>query len=142
MKHHPPKAAAIRLTYDEQADALSFAITPSAKSTRTLELTPDVFVDIDRLGAVINVEVLGARGKYAASFLDALPEPFTLLTLTQAAKVAGLSPATLRKQIHNSRLKATKQGRDWFVPEGALHDYLRSRAPQGRRTVRRSLTSA
>ena len=59
------------------------------------------------------------------------------LTLPQAAEEAGLSPGTLRVQIHNGRLEATKLGRDWVVTRAALRIYLDNRAPQGRRAKRR-----
>jgi excisionase family DNA binding protein len=49
-----------------------------------------------------------------------------ILTLPQAARLAGLSPITLRVQIRNGRLRATKLGRDWFVTQEELRDYLKS----------------
>jgi excisionase family DNA binding protein len=49
-----------------------------------------------------------------------------ILTLPQAAKLAGLSPITLRVQIRNGRIKATKVGRDWVTTRGELRAYLKS----------------
>lgn len=37
------------------------------------------------------------------------------MTLTEAATILGLSPDTLRQQVHNGKLRAVKQGRDWSV---------------------------
>ena len=56
------------------------------------------------------------------------------LTLAEAAEETGLSPSTLRVQIRNGRLKATKVGRDWLVTRPALRAYLENRSPQGRRS--------
>lgn len=51
------------------------------------------------------------------------PDP---MTLAEAAERAGLAAATLRWQIHNGRLKATKRGRDWLVSRKDLDAYLKS----------------
>jgi excisionase family DNA binding protein len=48
------------------------------------------------------------------------------LTLKEAARQAGLSPITLRVQIRNGRIKATKVGRDWLVARDELRAYLKS----------------
>ena len=62
--------------------------------------------------------------------------PKALIPLSTAAARAGLTPATLRQQIRNKRLSAVKWHRTWWVDEASLRDYLRSRAPQGRRSRR------
>jgi excisionase family DNA binding protein len=59
------------------------------------------------------------------------------MTLVQAANACGLSPTTLRAQILNGRLEASKLGRDWIVSPKALQAYLTGRAPQGRRAKAR-----
>jgi excisionase family DNA binding protein len=53
--------------------------------------------------------------------------PANLLTLRQAADVAGLSPVTLRVQIANGRLLAQTIGRDRYVWRKDLDAYLASR---------------
>jgi excisionase family DNA binding protein len=55
----------------------------------------------------------------------------TVLTLTQAAKLLGVAPATLRAQIHRARLKAVKLGRDWFVEEAEVERYRRDSQKRG-----------
>lgn len=55
------------------------------------------------------------------------PRMADYLTLAEAAEIADLSPATLRWQIRNGRLKARKIGRDWFVTRGELDAYLAQR---------------
>jgi len=45
------------------------------------------------------------------------------VTLIEAAAVLGLTPDTLRQQIANGKLKATKVGRDWQVKPGEVARY-------------------
>ncbi len=47
------------------------------------------------------------------------------MTLNEAAARLGVSPITLRAQIANKRLKATKRGRDWFVGPAEVERYER-----------------
>lgn len=54
-----------------------------------------------------------------------------LLTLREAAEIAGLSATTLRVQIHNKRLNAVKKGRDWFITRKALDSYIENVARGG-----------
>jgi hypothetical protein len=51
-------------------------------------------------------------------------KPSDLLTLPEAAKIAGLRPVTLRVQVFNGRLKAEKRGRDWWVTRKELERYM------------------
>ena len=37
------------------------------------------------------------------------------MTLSEAAALLAISPATLRSQIRNGAVKAVKHGRDWWV---------------------------
>jgi len=54
------------------------------------------------------------------------------MTLAEAAREAGLTPDTLRRQAAEGRLEARKRGRDWLVSPAALWTYLDGRAPSGR----------
>jgi excisionase family DNA binding protein len=45
------------------------------------------------------------------------------VTLTEAGASLGLSPATLRVQIRNGKLRATKTGRDWHVTPREVERY-------------------
>lgn len=65
---------------------------------------------------------------------DVVNLPLDGLTLAQASAECGLSASTLRVQIRNGRLAATKMGRDWIVARGDLLKYLAQRAPQGQRS--------
>lgn len=45
------------------------------------------------------------------------------MTLHEAAAILGLSPLTLRSQIRNGSLHATKRGRDWWVTPAEVERY-------------------
>jgi hypothetical protein len=58
------------------------------------------------------------------------PDPDELLTLPQAARIAGLSRRTLQTAVHMGYLAARKlhpAAREWFVTRGELHRYLMGR---------------
>jgi len=55
------------------------------------------------------------------------------MTLIEAAALLGVTAATLRQQIANGRLRATKRGRDWWVTSREVDRYGReSRGHLGR----------
>lgn len=45
------------------------------------------------------------------------------MTLIEAAALLGVTPATLRQQIANGKLRATKRGRDWWVTTREVERY-------------------
>ena len=45
------------------------------------------------------------------------------MTLTEAAEALGLDPSSLRHQIANGKLRATKRGRDWWVTPAEVKRY-------------------
>jgi excisionase family DNA binding protein len=45
------------------------------------------------------------------------------MTLIEAAALLGVTPATLRQQIANGKLRATKRGRDWWVTAREVERY-------------------
>ena len=47
------------------------------------------------------------------------------MTLIQAAAFLGVTAATLRQQIANGKLRATKRGRDWWVTPKEVERYRR-----------------
>lgn len=51
-----------------------------------------------------------------------------LLSLRDAAELAGVRADTLRQAVHRGSLAATKIGTDWVVTRAALEDYLASGA--------------
>lgn len=47
------------------------------------------------------------------------------MTLPAAAAILGVTAATLRQQIANGKLRATKRGRDWWVTPREVARYQR-----------------
>jgi excisionase family DNA binding protein len=45
------------------------------------------------------------------------------VTLTEAGRLLGVSPDTLRSQIRHGALRATKKGRDWHVTPAEVERY-------------------
>ena len=45
------------------------------------------------------------------------------MTLTEAAAILGVTAATLRQQIANGKMRATKRGRDWWVTRREVARY-------------------
>lgn len=48
-------------------------------------------------------------------------------TLREAAMVLGVTPDTLRQQIHNGAITAEKRGRDWYIRRTEVTRYGRER---------------
>ena len=46
-------------------------------------------------------------------------------SLPQAARLLGLAPSTLRHQVKNGKLRATKVARDSFITDGEVERYRR-----------------
>ena len=64
------------------------------------------------------------------------------MTLTEAARVLGLKPDTLRSQIRHGALKATKRGRDWHVTSKEVERYrLENMGRRGRSAVNRAVSA-
>ena len=52
----------MRITYDKRANALNVSIQPGVVA-RTIEVAPEVLLDVDKKGRTLNLEILGAREK-------------------------------------------------------------------------------
>ena len=55
----------MKITYDKEVDALNVSIRPGTIS-KTVEVAPEVMMDIDKKGRILNLEILGAREKVGA----------------------------------------------------------------------------
>jgi excisionase family DNA binding protein len=62
----------------------------------------------------------------------------SLLTLNEAAALAGVVPDSLRQAVLQGRLSATKRGHQWFVERVDVERYIERRRPNYRRTIDRS----
>jgi len=47
------------------------------------------------------------------------------MTISEAAGSLGVTPATLRQQVANHKLRAEKRGRDWWVTAAEVERYRR-----------------
>lgn len=52
----------MKITYDSKIDALNITLK-SGEISRTIEVAPEVFVDLDSKGVPLYIEVLGANEK-------------------------------------------------------------------------------
>ncbi len=52
----------MKITYDKQANALNVSIRPGVVA-KTIEVVPEVLLDVDKKGRTLNLEILGAREK-------------------------------------------------------------------------------
>jgi uncharacterized protein YuzE len=64
----------MRSTYSPDADALAVWLD-TGTSVGTQQLAPGIFVDRDRAGLIVGIEVLGASTQIDRAFLEALPRP-------------------------------------------------------------------
>lgn len=118
-KHVP-----IYLTYDPEVDALAIQLSHGKGRPISREIAPGIYVDFDSRNRIVALEVLDASHHVPRANLQRLESPEEYLTLREAAKESGLSPTTLRVQIRNGRIKATKKGRDWLIGSTELFNYL------------------
>jgi uncharacterized protein YuzE len=139
----------IKAHYDRQADAAYISVGRRRKVNTTKHASHDVAVDFDRNGYVVGIEILNAREHFGPD-VHKLPSAVEELSLAEAAARCQppRSPTTLRVQIRNGRLKATKRGRDWVVTAANLENYLEAvesgRVSEGAsaRTARRARNRA
>ena len=52
----------MRITYDKTVDALNLALRAGAVA-KTLEITPEILVDVDKKGRTLSIEIIGASEK-------------------------------------------------------------------------------
>lgn len=52
----------MKITYDKRVDALNVSIRMGTVA-ETVEIAPEVLVDLDKKGRVLDIEILGAREK-------------------------------------------------------------------------------
>lgn len=113
--------------YDRAADALYVYLAKPSGAVTTKKVAAGVYADFDGQGKPVGIEFLRASKTLLPQMLEqATPTP-RLMTLAEAEEESGLSAITLRTQIHNGRLRATKKGRDWIVDWDDVAAYLESR---------------
>lgn len=74
----------MRITYDKRANALNVSIRPGTVA-KTVEVAPEVLLDIDKKGRTLNLEILGAREKIGMKNFNTVSVGNTLVKLTALA---------------------------------------------------------
>lgn len=126
----------MHVTYDRDVDALYFELLGlgSRKLTQR-EVASGVILDLGPKGEIAGLEILAASRFGAPRDLARFARPSSGLRLSEAAAYSGLKAASLRNQILNGRLRASKSGRDWMVDLNDLESYLTGRDSRGRRSA-------
>ena len=52
----------MKITYDRKVDALNVSLRPGIVA-KTLEVAPEILLDVDKKGNTLNIEILGASEK-------------------------------------------------------------------------------
>lgn len=65
----------IGITYDREVDTLVVRLGNMDQRVRTVELAPDVLIDLAADGTPLEIEILGAVARYGAEALRSLPPP-------------------------------------------------------------------
>jgi uncharacterized protein YuzE len=60
LKRHP---LTVEYTYDNEVDAayIAFPIPGKRRSAKTVEVTPNVYVDFDKRGRILGLEIIDGR---------------------------------------------------------------------------------
>jgi uncharacterized protein YuzE len=53
----------MEITYDKDVDALNVSLRSGAVA-KTLEIAPEIMVDLDKKGNTLNIEIIGASGDH------------------------------------------------------------------------------
>ena len=114
----------MELSYDDHTNTLVVTFVAKVRTTRFLKLAPFTTAFFDRWQRLVCIEICKASSIYSSAVLELFKQRPGFLSLAQAAEEISLSPATLRKQIHNKKLKAVKLGRDWLVTPTDLSVYV------------------
>jgi excisionase family DNA binding protein len=139
----PRAPSRFEFVYDPEHDTLTVWLAAEGRTARAVTHGQDCILDFDSRGGLMSVEILNASRYYSPAELRSHPLPTEEeLTLAEAAAESGLSVETLRGQIRNGRLPATKRGRDWLVTGRALVAYAESRSPRGRMPASRKAARA
>ena len=55
----------------------------------------------------------------------------TLISVTEASRISGLSTSHLRKLLREGQIEGVKIGRNWLTTEEAVQDYLKQEIRPG-----------
>ena len=123
-------------TYDPAVDAMYVYLVGKPRKGQVITREARPGISLDSVGdAPIGIEILDASARFTSVQMKAIrgfPTGEVELTMAEAVEESGLAAQTLRAQIANGRLPATKRGRDWSIGRTALMNYMESRDTRGR----------
>ena len=56
------------------------------------------------------------------------------ISVSEACEISGFTPSYIRRLLRNKAIRGVKLGRDWFLTEDALRDYLETERRPGPKT--------
>ena len=124
----------MKITYDKNVDAMMILFSDS-DIEETRDIAPGVYVDYDADGRMVGLEILKASQKYDLGDTEIQP-PNPYMSLSDAGRLYGLSPTTLRHQIARGVLKGKKFGRNWMVRNDHMANYIRERSRKATRPAK------
>ncbi len=74
----------MKITYDKEVDALNVSIRPGTVA-KTMEVSPEVFLDVDKKGRILNLEILGAKEKVGARNFNTVNIGGTMVPMSSLA---------------------------------------------------------
>lgn len=74
----------MKITYDKKVDALNVSIRPGIVA-KTMEVAPEVLLDIDKKSRLLNLEILGAKEKVGARNFNTVNIGGTLIPMSSLA---------------------------------------------------------
>lgn len=57
-----------------------------------------------------------------------------LISVSEACEISGFTPSYIRRLLRNSTIEGVKLGRDWYLTEDAIRDYLEKERRPGPKT--------
>ncbi len=93
----------MKISYDKTANAMSI-IFKNERISKDQEISPNVFVGLNRKGELVEIQILDAVDSEAPWF-----------TLEAAAKYLGKSERTLLRWIKSGELKSKKIGKEYRI---------------------------
>ena len=116
----------VKITYDKNVDAMMILFSDS-DIEETRGIAPGVYVDYDADGRMVGLEILKVSQKYDLGDAE-FQQPNPYMSLSDAGRLYGLSPTTLRHQIGRGVLRGKKFGRNWMVRNDDMAAYARERS--------------
>ena len=57
-----------------------------------------------------------------------------LISVSEACEISGFTPSYIRRLLRNNIIRGVKLGRDWYLTEEVIRDYLKTERRPGPKT--------